>query len=51
MIEFRKHEGMKGIVHGRRDFGRNDAVAFGVNEQDARSGKEFTKVFGDAYLL
>ena len=50
-VELGKHEGLERVVDGGGDFGGDDAVAFGVDEEDACGGVELVEILGDAELL
>ncbi len=50
-VELGKHEGLEGVVDGGGDFGGDDAVALGVDDEDAGGGVEGGQVFGDAELF
>src|SRR4029077_3746595 len=50
-VEFSKHECMKGIVYGGRDFGGDDPVTLRIDQQHSRSGVELRQNLGDSHLL
>ena len=43
-IEFGEHEGLEGVVNGGGDFSGDDAVAFGVDEEDACGGVKLVEI-------
>ena len=51
MIELRKHQRLKCVMDCRGDFGGNDSVAFGIDQQDSGGAVERAQVFRNAYLL
>jgi|ERR1700722_110443 len=50
-IEFGKHQGVKGIVHGRGDLRRDDSVTLGVDDEDTGGGIEFLEILRDSLLF
>src|SRR5436190_22526421 len=51
MIEFSKHEGVKGVMDGGGNLRRNNSMSFSVHQQDARCSVEFVEVLSDPHLL
>jgi hypothetical protein len=50
-IEFGKHECMKRIVYRRSDFGRDNPVPLGIDQQHSRGSVEFRQNLRDSHLL
>ncbi len=50
-VQLGEHERLEGVVDGGGDLCRDDAVALGVDDEDAGGGVEIAQVFGDAQLL
>ena len=50
MIELRKQQRLKRVMDCRGDFGSNDSVAFGIDQEDSGGPAERAQVFRNAHL-
>ena len=51
LIEFGEHQGMERVMDRGCDFGRDDAVSLGVDEQNASGGTKVAQGLGNPYLI